>query len=136
MWKHKYGIRSEMLSKRDNLANTEYSKLIIYFISLVKMLILYQPIPVMAKYIFGIAAGNSLRIICNYGYKKILDCTVCNLPMYLFINVIAVLAFNSFTSRPDVCQYLAVQTLMDNMSKNKPSTTMAHVPCKPILRQL
>ena len=35
--------------------------------------------------------------------------------------------FNSYISRPDVCQCLVVKTLVDNMSKNKPSTSMTHV---------
>ena len=38
--------------------------------------------------------------------------------------------FNSCTSQPDNYQCLVVQTLMDNMSKNKPSTPMAHVACE------
>ena len=32
--------------------------------------------------------------------------------------------FNSCTRRPDICQCLAVQTLIDNMPKSKPSTPM------------
>ena len=38
--------------------------------------------------------------------------------------------FNSCTSRPDICQCLVVQTSMDNMSKNKPSTSTTHVESK------
>ena len=37
--------------------------------------------------------------------------------------------FNSCTSRPEVCQCLVIQTPMDNMSKNKSSTSQAHVAC-------
>ena len=44
--------------------------------------------------------------------------------------------FNSCTSQPDVCQYLVVQSPMDNMSKNKPSTSMTHVACKSKLRSV
>ena len=35
--------------------------------------------------------------------------------------------FNVYTSRPDVCQYLVVQTPIDYMSKNNPSNSMTHV---------
>ena len=35
--------------------------------------------------------------------------------------------FNSCTSSPDVCPCLVVQKPMDNMSKNKPSTSMTHL---------
>ena len=38
-----------------------------------------------------------------------------------------VLTSNSCTSRPVVCQCLIVQTIKDNMSKYKPSTSMTHV---------
>ena len=38
--------------------------------------------------------------------------------------------FNSCTSRPDVCYCLVVQTPIDNMSKNKLSTSMAHIACE------
>ena len=41
-----------------------------------------------------------------------------------------VLTINSCTSRPDVRHCLVVQTPMDNMSKNMPSTPMAHVACR------
>ena len=40
---------------------------------------------------------------------------------------ITVQTFNSCTSRPDVWQRLVVQTPMDNITKNKPSTLMTHV---------
>ena len=36
-------------------------------------------------------------------------------------------AFNSCTSRPDVSQCVVVQISMDNMSINKPSTSMTNV---------
>ena len=35
--------------------------------------------------------------------------------------------FNSCTSRPGVCQCPLVQTPMNNMSENKPSTPVTHV---------
>ena len=35
--------------------------------------------------------------------------------------------FNVCSSQPDVCQCLVLQELIDNMSKNKPSTIMTHV---------
>ena len=38
--------------------------------------------------------------------------------------------FNSCTIRPDVCQSLAVQRPIDNMSNNRPSTPMTHVACE------
>ena len=38
--------------------------------------------------------------------------------------------FNSCTSQPDVCQCLVEQTPLDNMSKNKPCTSMAHIACE------
>ena len=44
--------------------------------------------------------------------------------------------FNSCTSRPDVCQYLIVQTHFDNMSKCKPSTPMTHVTWRTKLRSV
>ena len=37
---------------------------------------------------------------------------------------------NTNTSRPDICQRLVVQTLMDNMRRKKPITQMTHVVCK------
>ena len=46
--------------------------------------------------------------------------------------------FNSCTSRPNVFQYLVLQTLTGNMLKNKPCicTPIAHVACTSKLRQL
>ena len=44
--------------------------------------------------------------------------------------------FNSCASRPDVCQCLVVQIPIDNMSKNKPSTSMTHVACESKLRSV
>ena len=38
--------------------------------------------------------------------------------------------FSSCTSRTDVCQCLVVQTLVNNMPKSKPSTSMTHVACE------
>ena len=38
--------------------------------------------------------------------------------------------FNSCSSQTDVCQCFVVQTPMDNLSKNKPSTSRTHVACK------
>ena len=43
------------------------------------------------------------------------------------IYTLTVQTFNSCTSRPDVCQNQVVETPMDDMSKNKPSTSMTHV---------
>ena len=43
---------------------------------------------------------------------------------------------NSCTSRPDVCQCLAIQTSMDNMSKNKPDTSMSQVSSESKLRSV
>ena len=42
--------------------------------------------------------------------------------------------FYSSTSRPDVCQCMFVQTPIDNMSNNMPSTPMTHVACESKLR--
>ena len=42
--------------------------------------------------------------------------------------------FSSRISRPDVYQYLVVQTHMDILSKSKPSTSMTHVACESKLR--
>ena len=36
---------------------------------------------------------------------------------------------NSYTSRPDVCQCLGVQTLMEIMPTNTPSTLVTHLAC-------
>ena len=47
--------------------------------------------------------------------------------LWVFVVYATVHAFNSCTSRPDVCQCLVVQIPIDNMSKNKPSTSMTHV---------
>ena len=44
--------------------------------------------------------------------------------------------FNSCASRPDVCQCLVVQIPIDNMSENKPSTSMTHVACESKLRSV
>ena len=44
--------------------------------------------------------------------------------------------FHSCTSRPDVCQFLVVQTTMDKMSKNKSSTSLTHVACESMLRSV
>ena len=44
--------------------------------------------------------------------------------------------FNPCTSLPDVCQYLVLQTAMDNMSKDMPSTPMTHVACESKLRSV
>ena len=45
--------------------------------------------------------------------------------------------FSSCTSRPEVCQYLVVQTSMDNISKKKKdSTSMAHEACDSKLRSV
>ena len=38
--------------------------------------------------------------------------------------------FNFCNRLPDVCQCLVVQKPMDNMSKNKPSTSITHVDCE------
>ena len=38
--------------------------------------------------------------------------------------------FHSYTSRPDICQCLVVQTTMGNTSKNKPNIPMTHVACE------
>ena len=38
--------------------------------------------------------------------------------------------FNSYTRRPDVCQFLVVQTPMDDMCKYNRSTSMTHVDWK------
>ena len=43
---------------------------------------------------------------------------------------------NCCTSRPAVCQCVVVQTTMDNMSKNKPSTSMTHVAFESKLRSV
>ena len=53
-----------------------------------------------------------------------------------YIRVNTVHTFNTCTSRPDMCQCLVVRTPMDIMSKNKPSTLMAHVPCESKLRSV
>ena len=39
-------------------------------------------------------------------------------------STVTVQVFNSCTSRPDVCQCMVVQRLVDNMSNNKPSKSM------------
>ena len=44
--------------------------------------------------------------------------------------------FNSCTHRPDVCQCLVVHTSMDNMSKNKPSSTLTLVADESKLRSV
>ena len=44
--------------------------------------------------------------------------------------------FNSCTSWPDVCHCLVVQTPKDDMSKNKPSTSMDHLACESKLRSV
>ena len=43
---------------------------------------------------------------------------------------LTVQTFNSCSSRPDVRQCLVVQIIVNNMSKNKPSTLMTHVACE------
>ena len=48
----------------------------------------------------------------------------------------AIQIFNPCTSRPGVCQCLAVQAPMDNMPKKKPSTPMTHVAFKSKLRSV
>ena len=54
----------------------------------------------------------------------------------LLINT-TVQTFNSCTSRPDVCQSLfSLKTPMDNMSKDKPSTSMTQVACDEKLRSV
>ena len=45
-------------------------------------------------------------------------------------------AFNSCISRPDVWQCLVVKTPIDNMSKNRPCTSMAYVACESKLRSV
>ena len=50
--------------------------------------------------------------------------------------VATVQVFNSFTSRPDVCYCLVVQTPKDNMSKIKPRTSIVHVVCESKLRSV
>ena len=44
--------------------------------------------------------------------------------------------FDSCTSRLDLCYCLVVQTPLDNMSKNKPSTSMANITCESKLRSV
>ena len=44
--------------------------------------------------------------------------------------------FNSCTSQLDGCQFLVVQILVENMSKNKPRTSMTHVACESKLRSV
>ena len=46
---------------------------------------------------------------------------------WLMLRAITVQIVNSSTSRPDVCQCLVGQIPIDNMSKNKPSTSMTRV---------
>ena len=45
-------------------------------------------------------------------------------------------AFNSCTSRPDVSQCVVIHIPVDNMSKNKPSTSMTQVACESNLRSV
>ena len=47
-----------------------------------------------------------------------------------YIKLYTVQASNSCTSQLDVSQCLVVQTPLDNMSRNKPSTPMIHVGCE------
>ena len=49
---------------------------------------------------------------------------------YTFVHTYNLQTFNSSTSRPDVWQCLIVHTPMDNMSTNKPNTSMAHIACE------
>ena len=46
------------------------------------------------------------------------------------MEISTVQAFNSYSSRLDVCQCLVVQTPTDNMSKNMPSSFISHVACE------
>ena len=50
------------------------------------------------------------------------------------IDIPTVETFIPCTSRSDVCQCQVVQTPLDNMSKDKPSTSMTHVSCESKLR--
>ena len=68
--------------------------------------------------------------VCMYVWTNVCMCVcvcvcVC-VCMYVRMYICIVQAFNSCTSRPDVRQYLVVQTPMDNINKNKPSTSMTH----------
>ena len=67
---------------------------------------------------------SSNRYILSTVYFKLVN---MQLLYVLSLQICAVLAFNSCTSRRDVCHCLVVQTPMDNMSKNMPSSSMAHV---------
>ena len=48
----------------------------------------------------------------------------------LGLQISTVQAFNSYSSRLDICQCLVVQTPMDNMSKNMSSSFLSHVACE------
>ena len=71
---------------------------------------------------------------CPYPEKRYNEqnATIHCISIYTLFHTVQ--TFNSCTSRPDVCQCLVVQRPIDNMSNNRPSTSMTHVACETKLR--
>ena len=90
---------------------------------------LYPRPPLVANTNVVWEVDNSVDITHIHTYIHIDIHTYMHAPMHTYIhsNIHTVQTFNSCTSRPDVCQCLVVQSPIDNMSNNRPSTSMTHV---------